>query len=180
MQGVSLDRRQCPTRCEIFVTVGTELPFDRLVGTVDEWASRTQTADVVAQIGHTDRPPRAIAWVASLEPSEFRQLWDSAAFVVAHAGMGTILTALETGKRLVVMPRRADLGEHRNDHQLATVYHLQERGLLAAVADEDELRSALDNPGRLSWPTRRSTSADMMLIDHLRRFVARSTEVTNR
>ena len=46
---------------------------------------------------------------------------DAAAAIVAHAGMGTILTALETGKRLLVMPRRAALGEHRNDHQLATV-----------------------------------------------------------
>ncbi len=52
----------------------------------------------------------------------------AATAIVAHAGMGTILTALEMGKPLLVMPRRAALGEHRNDHQLATASRFAELG----------------------------------------------------
>ena len=40
--------------------------------------------------------------------------------VVAHAGIGTILSARRHARPLVILPRKADLGEHRNDHQLAT------------------------------------------------------------
>ena len=49
-----------------------------------------------------------------------RSLGDSALqVVIAHDEMGSIITALEMGKPIVVMPRRAELGEHRNDHQVA-------------------------------------------------------------
>ncbi len=40
--------------------------------------------------------------------------------VVAHAGIGTILSARRHARPLVILPRKADLGEHRNEHQMAT------------------------------------------------------------
>ena len=59
--------------------------------------------------------------------------------------MGTILTALELGKPLLVMPRRAALGEHRNDHQLATVRRFAELGSVEVALDESELALKLDD-----------------------------------
>ena len=64
--------------------------------------------------------------------------------IVAHAGMGTILTALELGKPLLVLPRRASLGEHRNEHQLATARRFADTGRLAVAFDESELAQRLD------------------------------------
>ena len=68
--------------------------------------------------------------------------------VVAHAGIGTILGALELGKPTVVMPRRAALGEHRNDHQLATARRFSGPGIAVAL-DEHELAAEL---GRMASP----------------------------
>ena len=38
----------------IFVTVGSQLPFDRLVMTMDEWAGLNKETKVVVQMGKTD------------------------------------------------------------------------------------------------------------------------------
>jgi UDP-N-acetylglucosamine transferase subunit ALG13 len=58
--------------------------------------------------------------------------------------MGTIINALSLGKPLLVMPRRAHLGEQRNDHQWATVRALAARPGLLIASDETELPSCLD------------------------------------
>jgi UDP-N-acetylglucosamine transferase subunit ALG13 len=108
----------------IFVTVGVQLPFDRLVRAVDAWAGERMRSDVFAQIGPSQYRPQHIEFRAFVEPPEFRRLVECADAVVAHAGMGSIITALELAKPLIVMPRRAELGEHRNDHQLSTARHM--------------------------------------------------------
>ena len=148
-----------PDRASILVTVGTELPFDRLVRAVDDWAGAEERGpDVFAQIGHTSYVPQHVGWTPMLEGPPFRRLFDHADLIVAHAGMGTILAALGSNRPLIVLPRRADLGEHRNDHQLATVVRLTERGLVDAARDEVELVDWLDR--RIDTATRRQLGPD--------------------
>jgi UDP-N-acetylglucosamine transferase subunit ALG13 len=127
----------------IFVTVGTELPFDRLVRVVDQWAREHGRTDVFAQIGHTAWRPTFIPFAGFLEPSEFNRAFARASVIVAHAGMGTILSALRYEKPLLVMPRRAALGEQRNDHQIATARRLLELGKIHVALDESELARRL-------------------------------------
>lgn len=130
----------------IFVTVGTQLPFDRLVESVDRWAARRPGVHVLAQIGLGGRRPAHLQWREQLGPVEYEVMLRAAELVVAHAGMGTVLRAMDLGKRLVVLPRRAGLGEHRNDHQLATARQLALRGVATVAADERELAALLDRP----------------------------------
>ena len=47
--------------------------------------------------------------------------------------------ATHKGKPIILVPRRAALGEHRNDHQLATVRQLAERPGILIAHDETEL-----------------------------------------
>lgn len=158
-----------PDHASIFVTVGTELPFDRLVGAIDEWAGRNQCgSDVFAQIGDTDRHPEYIGWTHRLEGHEFRELFLGADLVVAHAGMGTILSALELSRPLVVVPRRADLGEHRSDHQLATVRHLVALGLVDAAMTEQEVVDRLDGDHDAVVPPAIGPYASDRLISEVR------------
>jgi UDP-N-acetylglucosamine transferase subunit ALG13 len=155
----------------IFVTVGTELPFDRLVGVVDEWAGRTQRADVFAQIGDSFRRPNHIRYKTFIEPAEFARRFAAADVIVSHAGMGTILSALQFQKPIVVMPRRASLQEHRNEHQLATARRLAELGKVTVALDEDELRRTLDRLGELKAQERIGAYASDGLISALREFI---------
>jgi UDP-N-acetylglucosamine transferase subunit ALG13 len=122
----------------ILVTIGTQLPFDRLVTTIDNIAGRIDEP-VFAQIGHTNYEPRHLDWAASLSPAEFDRRIAEARLVVSHAGTGSILAAQRHRLPIILMPRRAELGEHRNDHQLATADRLQHKRGLYVAHSEDEL-----------------------------------------
>ena len=114
----------------IFVTVGTQLPFPRLIDAMNDLAPALDEP-VIAQTS-TATPEELARWTALdvrpfLEPSAFGPLMTAARVVVAHAGMGSILSAQRWQKPLVIMPRRHALQEHRNDHQMATARHFQDR-----------------------------------------------------
>lgn len=131
----------------ILVAVGTQFPFDRLVETVDRWAATSGTSDVVAQIGPSSYVPSAIQAHAFLPPKAFQALLEQADLVIAHCGMGSILSALSHGKPIVVMPRSAAKGEHRNDHQYATAQRFSDQPGVTVVWDETDLRNCLERIG---------------------------------
>jgi UDP-N-acetylglucosamine transferase subunit ALG13 len=161
----------------IFVSVGTQLAFDRMIAAVDQWAGSRPHAHVFAQVGPTALEPQHIEYRRFLSPGECRERMDEAKAIVAHAGMGTILAALELGKPLVVMPRRAALGEQRNDHQLATARRLAELGRLAVAGDESELPARLDELEGLVPHEPISPYASPDFIASLRRFIEGGPEV---
>jgi UDP-N-acetylglucosamine transferase subunit ALG13 len=151
----------------IFVTVGTQLAFDRLVGAVDSWAgSASSRPEIFAQIGPSDLQPRNIDYARFVSPDECLRHMRSADAIVAHAGIGTILTALEMGKPLLVMPRKASLGEHRNDHQMATVSRFA-TGAIDVAPNEIELARRLDRLGERVASPRISSSAPPEFLEKL-------------
>lgn len=156
----------------ILVTVGTELPFDRLVRAVDAWARESGRNDVFAQIGQTAWRPSHIRAVEFLEPTEFNRCFTQATAIIAHAGMGTILSALRFEKPILVMPRRAALGEQRNDHQLATARQLLALGKINVAFDELELHERLQHLETLSVRSHTGTFASSSLIAAVRGFIA--------
>ena len=156
----------------IFLTIGTQLGFDRLVRAVDRWAAATKRDDVVGQIGDTSYRPTAIKWQALMEPSVFEDHCRRASLIIAHAGVGSILTALQLRKPIVVMPRRSSLGEHRNDHQLGTVRQFAANPGLYVAGEEDELLRLLEEPEALIVGEGIEAKAGPRLISALREFIA--------
>jgi len=156
----------------IFVAVGTQGPFDRMIRPIDEWAARNDRDDVFAQIGTGAWRPTRLKWVEHLEAQEFRACVARSEVLICHAGMGSILTALELGKPVLVMPRRMELREQRNDHQLATARKLEELGLATVAKDEDELAECLQRLDQLKVASRTRTVELDRLLETLRRFLA--------
>jgi UDP-N-acetylglucosamine transferase subunit ALG13 len=164
----------------IFVTVGAQMSFDRLVRTVDTWAGRRGRTDVFAQIGPTAYRPESMRWTPFLQPAEFRQQVERAKVIVAHAGIGSLLTALQFGKPILVMPRRAALRETRNDHQVATATQFRRFGSVCVAADEDELLAKLEDADALAGRRAVGSYASRELLHAVRRFVAGEQPVTGR
>jgi UDP-N-acetylglucosamine transferase subunit ALG13 len=155
----------------IFVTVGAQMPFDRLVRAADGWAGARQRRDVFAQIGPGAWQPRNVDWCEFLAPTEFRERCEQADVLVAHAGMGSIITALELAKPILVMPRRGDLRETRNDHQIATARQFAEQGKLSVAMDADELAVLLDRLADVAKPSPIGAHASQGLLSGLREFI---------
>ena len=126
----------------ILATVGTQLPFPRLIGLLDEMAPRLSRR-VVAQIGFNSELPKNIEYHRNLEPGRFDTLFREAAVIVAHAGMGTVLAAKKHGKPIIIFPRSAALGEHRNEHQLATARALADHPGIYMAEDQASLEDLL-------------------------------------
>lgn len=126
----------------ILVTVGSQLPFDRLIKIMDEVALDLNER-VFAQVGKTNFAPKHITTVEKVAPAEFNKLMQSSRVIVSHAGIGSILTAQKWKKPIVIFPRRAALGEHRNDHQLATVAALKGVPGVYIANTSEELRAKL-------------------------------------
>lgn len=156
----------------IFVTVGSQAPFDRLIRAVDEWAGTRIRTDVVAQIATGKYIPKHVRSIEFLNPPQFRELAQDATVLVAHAGMGSIITALELGKPIVVMPRRAVFLETRNDHQVAAAKHFGGKGRIVVAQDEQELAEKLDMALSLDEITPFRSNASAQLIATLRSFLA--------
>lgn len=156
----------------IFLSVGAQMPFDRLVRAVDSWAAKQAHLNMFAQIGNTVHLPKSFEFTKFLEPSQFDERICWADGIVAHAGMGTILKSLQYGKPIVVLPRRAAFGETRNDHQIATALKFAEKDMLLVAMTEHDL------PDRLSMLERRPPAealaqfASPDLLGMIRSFIA--------
>jgi UDP-N-acetylglucosamine transferase subunit ALG13 len=111
-----------------FVAVGTHIdPFDRIVEAADE-AIHTGLlpAPGFAQTGVGTYVPRGLDHRAWLTPDELQVQIEQARYIVCHSGSGLIARCLRAGRKPLVMPRLAELGEHVDDHQLQLVRKLAE------------------------------------------------------
>ncbi len=132
----------------IFVSVGTQLPFQRLISSVDSWAADRQ-CDVVFQTADDSFKPKSGVAEAFMSAGRYSSLVESCELFVSHAGMGSIITALMLGKPVVVLPRKASLGEHRNEHQIATCKRFSDLQGCYVAWDENELLRFLDGRSQL-------------------------------
>jgi UDP-N-acetylglucosamine transferase subunit ALG13 len=155
----------------IFATVGTQGPFDRLIRTIDGWAGANGRTEIFAQTGPSDYRSEHIRTKRFIDATEFRERVEAASLVISHAGMGSIITALELGKRIIVMPRLASLGEHRNDHQVATAKRFAEQGAITVAFTEQELIDKLDQLQSLNETGRLTAQASPHLISAIRMFI---------
>lgn len=129
----------------IFCTVGSQAPFDRFLKIIDEIAPEL-CEDVIAQTYKNRYQVKNIKVVDFLPPDEFQDLFSSARLIVSHAGMGTIISAMTLNKPIIIFPRIAKFGEHRNEHQLATAEKMKELGYVYVANNAEELRELLLNP----------------------------------
>lgn len=122
---------------KVVVTLGTlHFDFRRLV----EQVQRVLPEDAVVlwQVGGTDATGLGDQVRAFMPEHELVAAMRDADVVIAHAGVGSALSALEAGKAPVLVPRRFMHGEHVDDHQEQIARELLDRGL-AVACEADEL-----------------------------------------
>lgn len=137
----------------IFVTVGThEQQFNRLVKAVDDLVANGRIAEsVFQQTGYSDYVPEHCEYSPFVSASRMKELMQEADVVVTHGGPSSFIEAMAAGKVPVVVPRRADLGEHVNNHQSDFVNVVAERqGGIVPVYDIADLYEGIECARKLS------------------------------
>jgi UDP-N-acetylglucosamine transferase subunit ALG13 len=160
----------------IFLTVGTQEPFDRLVRAVDAWAA-TRDVPVFGQLGRLTADsyrPVNFPFESFITADEFQERLEASRLMVGHAGMGSIISALTFGRPLLMMPRSAALGEHRNEHQLATAARFAGRPGIHVAQTAESVAPMIDRllaAGRQGAEGQLPPHASPELISAIRDFI---------
>jgi UDP-N-acetylglucosamine transferase subunit ALG13 len=140
--------------CLVFVTVGTDChPFLRLMEWIDV-SLEGLDGRVRCLVQHgVSPPPRKPETVDYMTYSEIKEALEAAAVVVSHGGPGTIMMTLAAGKVPIVVPRRADIGEHVDNHQVAFARRVAAMQTICLAEEYDQfletLTAAVEDPHRV-------------------------------
>jgi beta-1,4-N-acetylglucosaminyltransferase len=128
----------------IFLTVGSALPFDRLVQMIDDIAPTLNLGEpLFAQIGRGRYLPQHFEYVDFLSKTDFDRTFEQASAVISHAGIGTIGKAMYSRKPILVLPRREAFGELVDDHQMLTANKFEALGHILAFSDPEGFAAKL-------------------------------------
>jgi UDP-N-acetylglucosamine transferase subunit ALG13 len=125
---------ECPSQLgKVVVTLGTYrgYGFRRLVRRLLEILP--PRAEVLWQTGDTDTNGLGVSGHYAIPERDLTHAMRDADVVVAHAGVGAALAALEVGKIPVLVPRRVAYDEHVDDHQTQIASELVRRSLSLSV-----------------------------------------------
>jgi UDP-N-acetylglucosamine transferase subunit ALG13 len=157
----------------IFITVGSQLPFDRLIEAIDEIAPSLAGKEIIAQVFGMKYQPKNIKTLDYISPADFKGYIESAELIISHAGTGTILSVAQQQKPLIVFPRSGKLRETRNDHQLSTCRMLEKISKLQVAYDKAQLKEKINTflRGELPVMEKVPAFASAQLLNSIKTFI---------
>lgn len=146
-----------------FVTVGNATqPFHRLLNEVMRLADQLPRP-VIVQHGRTPFAKEGCLAIPFLDSTQFVDYMQRASVLIMHAGAGSIIHALQAGKRPVVMPRRRDRGEVVDEHQVELAEVLSAAGKIILVSEPGELSKAVSRAQEFQAESRILKSSPLMV-----------------
>ena len=137
----------------IFIITGTQkFQFNRLLKEVDILKKNNKISDeIFAQIGHSTYLPNTYEFVRFLSDKEFKDRIFKADLIITHGGSAAITTSLKNNKKVIVVPRLKEFGEHVDDHQLEIVSKLKREGLIEMVLELKNLEDSIKNIEKIAF-----------------------------
>ena len=129
----------------IFVILGTQdKSFVRLLESIELNVKNGVIKDkVIVQAGFTKFSSDKIKIFDFVPKEKLAEFEDEADLIITHAGVGSIVSALKKGKKVIVVPRLKKYGEHTNDHQIQIIKEFSKKGYILPVNDLNELEKVL-------------------------------------
>lgn len=153
----------------IFVLLGTQdAPFTRLTNMILELVEDdTWSEEIVIQAGVTP-----VSWenqyvtvAPFFEQTVFHRYFQEARIIITHGGAGTLFEALSAQKKTIVVPRRAEYGEHIDNHQLELSEYFAKEGYVT-LGDSESLQRIIE---KTSKQTFKKYEANKSLVKHIQR-----------
>lgn len=130
----------------IFVILGTQkFQLNRLLKCIDSlYETKQLKEEVFAQIGYSDYIPQHYKYVNFLDRAKFEEQIMNSSVVITHSGVGSIITALQYEKPVIVFPRLCKYKEHVDDHQLEIAEAFAKRNYILCCNEKEELIELID------------------------------------
>jgi UDP-N-acetylglucosamine transferase subunit ALG13 len=156
----------------ILVSTGTNgLPFDRLLSVLE---CIQGDEEMIVQHGPSTVRPTGAICIGAMPYEEFVDAAGRARVLVTHAGVGSILVALMTGHRPILVPRLSAYLEAVDDHQLELAERLAALDAATVVTDAVSLPTVL----RKTAGGAHRTATRSGIVDDLERYLATACGVT--
>ncbi len=155
----------------IIVTVGSSpggFSFHRLIQSVDRYLLQ-QGREGWMQIGSSRYLPR-VPHTRFVSQAELRNRVLGCDLVIGHCGAGTLLLAREMHRKLCVLPRKPELDEIRDEHQIRlaeNLSHLPWVEVLQESTLESQISRMLELPPDQDLWCAQSDSLGMRLREYL-------------
>ena len=132
----------------ILVMLGTQNnSFHRLLEKIEKLLDEGKIKEeVIIQAGYTKYQPQneKMKILDFVPKEELEKLQEKASFIITHGGVGSIITSLEKGKKVIAVPRLHEYGEHVNNHQKEIVEKFNKNGNIIGIKSVEELEQALE------------------------------------
>ena len=132
----------------ILVILGTQdKTFPRLLDAVQKQidiGNISKKEKIIVQSGSTQYNSKDMKILDYIDIEEFDKLIEEADLIISHAGVGTIITALNKGKKVIAAARLQKYGEHVNDHQKQILENFKNEGYILALEEFDKLNDLIE------------------------------------
>ena len=78
-----------------------------------------------------------------ISKEELAKYMSESNLIITHGGVGSIIMALEKGKKVIAVPRLHEYGEHVNNHQRQIIKVFSEKKYLIGIQNVEDLPEAL-------------------------------------
>lgn len=155
----------------IFVTLGTQdKPFERLLKAIQKQIDNGNIKEeVVVQAGCTKFDSKDMKLYSMMDMDLFEEYVKQCDLMIAHGGVGSILTALKEGKKVIAAPRLGKYGEAANDHQKQIIDEFSKEGYILPLNNFDELDQLLKKVKR--FKPKKYASKRMEFIEKIEHYI---------
>lgn len=129
----------------IFVIIGSRMfQFDRLLKEIDILVGKGIIKEnLFAQTGSSTYVPRNFEYSNFLDHDKFNEYINKSDTIITHAGVGSIITSLKVGKKVIAVARLKRYDEHVDDHQLEIARKFSEMGMIIGLEDVSQLENTM-------------------------------------
>lgn len=129
----------------ILVLLGTQNnSFKRLLEEVQKNIDNGNIKEkVIVQKGYTKFESKDMEMYKELPSEKINKLIEQANIVITHGGVGSIISSITRGKKVIAVPRLKKYKEHVNDHQLDIINSFNDNGYIIGIHCVEELGEAL-------------------------------------
>ncbi len=99
--------------------------------------------EVVIQAGYTKYQSPNMKILDFISNEELEEWQNKADVIITHGGVGSILSSITKGKKVIAIPRLHQYEEHVNDHQKEIVELFNEKGYIIGKQGIEDLEEAL-------------------------------------
>ncbi len=129
----------------ILVMLGTQNnSFHRLLEEVERnIEDGTIKEKVVVQSGYTKYNSKNMEIFDLIAKEKLEKLQEKSNIIITHGGVGSIISSIEKGKKVIAVPRLHEYDEHVNNHQKEIVELFNKKKYIIGINKVEDLKEAL-------------------------------------